>query len=169
MKINNVFQLWIKGENNMPKIDYAAIALRHGSSYPGDLRKSCDGCERKSVGDQVGLTQFGCNYTRLRPGAATSLWHWHENEDELVIVFEGEVVLVDDLGETTLHPGESAGFKAGEPNGHQFVNRTKSDAILFEIGTRMAEETAHYSDEDLIFISRNGDFHFSRRDGTQVI
>lgn len=152
----------------MPKIDYAAIEIRYGSSYPGELKNICDGCERKNIGDHAGLAQFGCNYTRLRPGAATSLRHWHENEDELVIVFEGEVVLVDDFGETTLRPGESAGFRAGEPNGHQFLNRTKADVILFEIGTRMAEETAHYSDEDLIFKSKKGKFNFSRRDGGKV-
>ena len=86
-----------------------------------------------------------------------------------MIVFDGEVVLIDDFGETTLHSGESAGFKAGEPNGHQFINRTKSDVILFEIGTRMAEETAHYSDEDLLFKSKKGKFSFSKRDGSEIL
>ncbi len=153
----------------MPKIDYAAIETQYGSSYPGRLKKVCDGCERKNISGHVDLTQFGCNYTLLRPGAATSLRHWHEKEDELVIIFKGEVVLVDDYGETTLRPGESAGFKAGEPNGHQFINRANCDAILFEVGTRMTEETAHYSDEDLILRSKNGKFSFSRRDGTKIV
>ena len=88
----NILQFSITSENTMPKIDYAAIEIRYGSSYPGELKNICDGCERKNIGDHAGLAQFGCNYTRLRPGAATSLRHWHENEDELVIVFEGEVV-----------------------------------------------------------------------------
>ena len=153
----------------MPKINYAEIQTRYGSSYPGLLKKVCDGCERKSIGDHAGLTQFGCNFTRLRPGASTSLRHWHEKGDELVIVFDGEVVLIDDFGETTLHSGESAGFKAGEPNGHQFINRTKSDVILFEIGTRMTEETAHYSDEDLLFKSKKGKFAFFKRDGGEIL
>ncbi|MBI01118.1 MAG: transcriptional regulator [Chloroflexi bacterium] len=153
----------------MPKIDYAEIQTRYGSSYPGVLKNICDGCERKSIGDHVGLTQFGCNFTRLRPGAATSLRHWHEKEDELVIVLEGKVVLIDDFGETILHRGESAGFRAGESNGHQLINRTKVDAILFEIGTRMAEETAHYSDVDLLFKSKRGEFKFSKQDGSEIV
>ena len=153
----------------MPKIDYAEIETRYGSSYPGELKSICHGCERKNISDHIGLTQFGCNYTLLRPGAASSLRHWHEKEGELVIVFRGEVVLIDNCGETTLRPGESAGFRAGESNGHQFINRTNVDAILFEIGTRMTEETAHYSDVDLIFRSENGKFSFSRRDGTKIV
>ena len=164
-----IFQFRITSEKTMPKIDYAAIKVQHGSSYPGDLKNITNGCDRKQISDHVKLVQFGVNYTRLGPGAATSLRHWHENEDEFVIIFQGEVVLVDDFGETTLRPGESAGFRAGEPNGHQFVNRSESEAILFEIGTRMTEETTHYSDEDLIFKSKNGEFHFSRRDGTKVV
>ena len=81
----------------MPKIDYAAIKVRHGSSYPGDLKNITNGCDRKQISDHVKLVQFGVNYTRLGPGAATSLRHWHENEDEFVIIFQGEVVLVTTL------------------------------------------------------------------------
>ena len=50
----------------------------------------------------AGLTQFGVNLTRLKPGAASSLRHWHEKEDEFVYVLEGELVLIEDGGET--HP-----------------------------------------------------------------
>ena len=150
----------------MPKIDYAAITSRHGSSYPGDLRKSCDGCERKNVGDQVGLTQFGCNYTRLRPGAATSLRHWHENEDEFVIILSGEVVLVEGDTETTLKAGDCAGFKAGEPVGHHIINKSSELAILFEVGTRCDDEVGHYTGLDFTYRKVNGVVTFVNKDGS---
>ena len=51
----------------------------------------------------------------MKPGAATALNHWHENEDEFVIVLSGEVVLVEGDTETLLKAGECAGFKAGDP------------------------------------------------------
>ena len=66
----------------------------------------------------AGLTQFGVNLVRLKPGAASSQRHWHESEDEFVFVLEGELVLVEDEGETILRAGDAAGFKAGVPNGH---------------------------------------------------
>ena len=84
----------------------------------------------------MGLTQFGVNLTRLKPGAASALRHWHENEDEFIYVLEGELVLVENDGETILRPGDAAGFKAGIPNGHHLINRTRRDALYLEIGTR---------------------------------
>ena len=60
-----------------------------------------------------GLTQFGVNLFRLKPGAASSARHWHEQEDEFVYMVEGELVLIEDEGETVVRSGEAAGFKAG--------------------------------------------------------
>ena len=45
-------------------------------------------------------------------------------------MLEGELVLVEDGGETCCRPGDCAGFKAGVPNGHQLVNRSQRDARL---------------------------------------
>jgi len=81
----------------MPKIDIAAIPVRTGTDYPEEFRHVVAGRERQRLGDAGGLTQFGVNLTWLRPGAASALRHWHEVEDELVYVLEGELVLVEDL------------------------------------------------------------------------
>jgi uncharacterized cupin superfamily protein len=99
-----------------------------------------EGYTRIAAGSAAGLTQSGVNRVLLRPGAATALRHWHENEDEFVIFVEGTVSLIDDNGEHELTAGECAGFKAAEPNGHYIVNHSSSPAILFEIGTRSKNE-----------------------------
>jgi uncharacterized cupin superfamily protein len=61
----------------------------------------------------------------------------------------GEVVLCEDGGETVLRPGDAAGFKAGVRNGHRLVNRSGSDAVYLEVGTRAVVERAEYPDVDL--------------------
>jgi len=66
-------------------------------------------------------------------------------------MLEGELVLIEDDGETALWPGDAAGFKAGTPNGHHLVNRSAHEAIYLEIGTRSVRERVHYSDVDLIY------------------
>ena len=71
------------------------------------------------------------NKVTVNPGAATALNHWHENEDEFVIVLSGEVVLLEGEMETLLKAGECAGFKAGNPVGHHKVNKSSGIAILF--------------------------------------
>src|SRR5918998_4528060 len=130
----------------MPKLEIAKIPVHTGTTYPEEFRHVVVGRERQRLGDAGGLTQFGVNLTRLRPGAASALRHWHEIEDELVYVLEGELVLVEDSGETVLRPGDAAAFKAGVANGHHLVNRSDREALLLEIGTRAAQDRGEYPD-----------------------
>jgi uncharacterized cupin superfamily protein len=139
----------------MPKIDIARLPVRTTSNYPAEFQPVTRGREKTPLGDGAGLSQFGVNLTRLKPGAASALRHWHENEDEFVYVLEGELVLVENEGESVLRPGEAAGFKAGVANGHHLVNRSGRDAIYLEVGTRSQRERAHYPDVDLA-VERDG-------------
>ena len=135
----------------MPKIDIASLKLDNSTGYPEPFRQDVLGRWRKRLGNAVGLTQFGVNLTTLKPGAWSAQRHWHEAEDELVYVLEGEVVLCEDGGETVLKPGDAAGWKANARNGHCLKNRSQRDAVYLEIGTRAARETAHYPDIDMRF------------------
>src|SRR5258706_6516755 len=139
----------------MPKIDIAKAVVRTKGLYPQPYNHVGDGREKTALGNAAGLTQFGVNLTRLKPGAASALRHWHENEDEFVYVLEGEIALIEDSGETVLKPAECAGFKAGVANGHHLVNKSPRDAVYLEIGTRAATERGHYPDVDLV-MERDG-------------
>jgi len=149
----------------MPKIDIAKIPIDAGSNYPEPLRRVVAGRARKRLGNAAGLDQFGVNLTTLKPGAASALRHWHQKEDELVFILEGEVVLIDDNGETVLRPGDAAGFKADDPNGHHLVNKSGRDAVLLEIGTRSKHERAEYSDVDLLVIRDDEGMRYTRKNG----
>jgi len=134
----------------VPKIDISKAVVRTTTVYPKPFDRITEGREKAALGNVAGLTQFGVNLTRLKPGAASALRHWHEQEDEFVYVLEGELVLIEDDGETVLKPGDCAGFKSGVPNGHHLVNKSQRDALYLEIGTRAAAERAHYPDVDLV-------------------
>ena len=150
----------------MPKIDIAMIPAQQITSYPKKFAAVIAGREKQRLGDAVGLTQFGVNVTRIKPGSASALRHWHEQEDEFIYMLEGELVLAENDGETVLKPGDAAGFKAGSGSGHCLINRGTGDAIYLEIGTRAASERVHYPDVDLImerggsgrrYLSRSGE------------
>src|ERR1700754_3089349 len=113
----------------MPQVDMAKVVGRIKGVYPSPHRSVTDGREKAALGNVAGLTQFGVNLTRLKPGAASALRHWHEQEDEFIYVLDGELVLVEDHGETLLKAGDCAGFKAGVSNGHQLVNKSQCDAL----------------------------------------
>lgn len=106
-------------------------------------------CAFQLLSDPGGLTQFGCFIEILPPGARSSFRHWHEEEDEMVMVLDGQVTLIEDR-ETTLSPGEVACWPAGLAVGHCLENRSDVPARYLVIGTRKARDVVHYPDHDLI-------------------
>ena len=55
------------------------------------------------------------------------------------MVTEGELVLVAGRGrDTVMRPGDCAAWKAGDANGHCFINRTDRDARFLVVGTQGA-------------------------------
>ena len=149
----------------MPKIDIASLPIDSRTNYPEPYRAVVAGRLRQRLGNAVGLDQFGVNLTTLKPGAASALRHWHEKEDELVYLLEGEVVLIEDDGETVLKPGDAAGFKANAPNGHHLVNKSERDAVYLEIGSRFKLERAEYPDVDLRIIRDDAGARYTHKDG----
>ena len=148
------------------RIDVTALTPVVGTLYPPPFDVPCRARERTKLGDAAGLTQFGVNLCRLPPGAWSSQRHWHTAGDEFVYVLSGEVVLVTDGGEELLRAGDAAGFRAQDTNGHCFQNRSDRDAQILEIGTRVAGDTAYYSDIDMVAPASGTPAVYTHRDGT---
>jgi len=136
------------------------------SIYPEPFASRMIGREKKPLGDLFSLTNFGVNLTRLAPGSLSALRHAHSVQDEFVYVLQGSPLLVTDAGETQLHPGMCAGFKAGTGDGHQLVNRSTEDVVYLEVGDRTAGDSATYPDDDLQAVLVGGNWQFTHKDGT---
>lgn len=150
----------------MPKLDLSQVPLKTGSIYPEPYASMMQGRSSLRLGQAGGLTQFGVNLVMLEPGALSSLRHWHLNEDEFVMVTEGECVLVEDAGETVMRPGDCAAFPANTPDGHHFINRGDVVARFLVVGTKAPREVATYSDIDLRVEMEGAQARFTYRDGT---
>ena len=152
----------------MPKIDPASAPELVGSSYPVPFDEPCKGRRALRLGEAAGLTQFGVNLVTLAPGAWSSQRHWHAVEDEFVQMLSGELVLIDDDGETVLKAGDSAGFKGGDRNGHHLVNRSSAEASFLVVGSRDESDYGEYPDIDMRFARRytGQTSAYSRKDGT---
>jgi uncharacterized cupin superfamily protein len=136
----------------MPKINQAAATHGKGTRYPAPHDIPCRERSWLRLGDVANLTQFGVNLLLLPPGVWSSQRHWHMHEDEFVYVIEGDVVLVTDAGEETLHVGDCAGFKAGVRDGHCFQNRSSSHVQLLVVGSRNDQDHGEYTDIDMVFL-----------------
>jgi len=146
----------------MPKIDVEAITQSNGTGYPAPFDEEVKGRYWRRLAPVAGLTRMGASHVVLKPDAWSSQRHWHDGEDELVIMLSGEAVLVEDDGETVLRAGDVAGWAAGVTNGHHMINRTSEDCVFIAIGAGNQNGSGVYSDIDMKF-EDDGYFH---KDGT---
>ena len=151
----------------MPKIDLEALPSIEGTVYPSPYDQIVKGRSKRVLGDAAGLTQFGVNMTRLKPGAGSSHRHWHAHEDEFIFIVSGEATLVEDDAETILRAGDAAAFKAGVAIGHHLLNRSSADVVYLEVGTRSEKDVSTYSDPhvDLKMIKTDGEWKPFRKNG----
>lgn len=133
----------------MPKIDIAAAPGGSGASYPAPYDQPCRNRAWKNLDDAAGITQFAVNIMTLKPGAWSSQRHWHTHEDEFACILSGEVVLVENDGETVLGAGDCIGWRMNTGIGHCLQNRSTTDAQILVVGGRPAEDTVEYPDIDL--------------------
>ena len=152
----------------MPKLDLSTIPTRTGAGYPGKLAEPCKGRSTQRLGDAGGLTQFGVNLVQLAPGAASSLRHYHMEQDEFVMVTQGVCTLVDNDGPHEMQVGDCATFPAGDENGHHLIDNTDAPAAFLVVGTRTKTETGFYSDIDMMVRFDEAGFHFTKKDGSPL-
>ena len=120
----------------MKKADLSRITPSIGASYPPPHNEHSKGRTTWPLTKMFGLAQFGVNRVELAPGSWSTQRHWHRNNDEVVIVISGELVLVTDEGEEILRAGDCVGFKAGDPNAHHLQNRSDRVAVYYDVGGR---------------------------------
>lgn len=118
----------------MPKLDLDAIPQINTTGYPAPFAAAVAGRFYRRLAPPTGLTDFGASHVVLQPGAWSSQRHWHEAEDELVIMLAGEAILVDDAGRTPMRPGDIAVFRKNDGNGHHLINESSAPCTFVAIG-----------------------------------
>ncbi|HEY7610415.1 MAG TPA: cupin domain-containing protein [Alphaproteobacteria bacterium] len=148
-------------------LDPKTIEGRRGTLYPDKFKPRVAGREKRTLGNALGLTNFGVNLVKLEPSAQSALRHWHSQQDEFVWVVEGEVTLVTDAGPQTLRAGMCAGFPKGNPDGHHLVNKSSKDAWYLEVGDRSAGDAVVYPDDAMgaTFVAT---YKFTKPDGSPL-
>jgi uncharacterized cupin superfamily protein len=151
----------------MPKLDIEAIAQSNRTGYPSPFDEAVAGRWWRRLAPAGGLTQMGASHVVLKPGAWSSQRHWHDDEDELLIMLTGEAVLVEDAskehdGRTVLKAGDVCAWPKGASNGHHLINESDADCSFVAISAGNSGGSGAYSDIDMKFDGSG----FYYKDGT---
>ena len=145
----------------MPKIDLDSIEPTNVTGYPPPFDRDVAGRWQRKVAEAAGLTELGARHVVLEPGAWSSQRHWHEGEDELLVMISGRAVLVEDGGETELAPGDIVAWAKGVRNGHHLINRS-AEPCSFVCVSAGTDVGGAYSDIDMKWTAEG----YVHKDGT---
>jgi uncharacterized cupin superfamily protein len=146
----------------VPKLDLERIEATNRTGYPPPFDRDVQGRWYRRLAPAGGLTAFGASHVVLKPGAWSSQRHWHDGEDEFLVMLSGEAVLVEDDGRTVLHPGDCAAWPKGSTNGHHLINESGADCAFVVVGGGV-NTGGGYSDIDMMWTA---DDRYVHKDGT---
>ena len=142
----------------MPKVDLEGIEQVNRTGYPPPFDKDVAGRWYRRLAPATGLTDFGASHVVLKPGAWSSQRHWHDGEDEFLVMLSGEAVLVEDDGRSVLRSGDIAAWPKGTGVGHHLINESDSDCSFVVVGGG-TNRGGGYSDIDMMFTADNRYVH----------
>jgi uncharacterized cupin superfamily protein len=95
---------------------------------------------------RVGGEMLGASVYQLPPGEKSFPYHFHNANEELLVVLEGEPTLRGPEGERTLAAGDTVVFPRGPAGAHQFRNDSDHAVRLLMASTLVAPEVVDYPD-----------------------
>ena len=129
----------------MPKLDIDAVPPAQGSDYPPPFGAAASERLVRDLAAAGGLEDFVATHVTIPPGGWSSQRHWHEREDEIVVLLSGTATLVDDDGPRAMHAGEIAVFRKGDGNAHHLRNDGDAPCVVFAVSLP-ERSTVHYPD-----------------------
>jgi uncharacterized cupin superfamily protein len=117
----------------------------------------------RSVTEQVGAKLTGLSVYEVEPGQATWPYHFELNEEEWLIVIDGELTLRTPDGERRLRAGDVACFPAGAAGAHAVRNDSGKTA-RFAMPSTVAElgDATVYPDSGKFKLAGPGFLHRGR-------
>jgi uncharacterized cupin superfamily protein len=131
----------------MPKLDLDAIRTIDGGGYPAPFDEPSAGRRIWQMAEAGGITDFAVNRVFLPEGSWSSQRHWHEGEDEFLVMLTGAATLIDEAGETPLGAGDCVAFPKSDGNGHHLIGGP--GGCVFVVWSVPEKTPCHYPDIDL--------------------
>jgi uncharacterized cupin superfamily protein len=121
------------------------------NAYEPDWDASTDEWRRARLGEQAGAEHLGLSLYELAPGQSM-VFHYHLQNEELLIVLRGRPTLRTFDGERELVEGEVVSFPRGPDGAHGFENRTEEPVGVLLVGEKNSPNVSVYPDTEEIGI-----------------
>ena len=100
-------------------------------SYPGDSETFGTGA---ALSRAFGFQRVAINYEVLAPGDRSSWPHAHKEEEEFILILEGNPQIWIDGSTFDLKPGECVGLPAGTGHAHTLINNSSNEVRAIVVG-----------------------------------
>ena len=101
---------------------------------------------RALIGRQAGAERLGLSLWELPAGQAAYTYHFHFNDEELIVVLDGGLSLRTPDGWRELEPGEVVSFPVGERGAHQLMNSSEDTVRFLSFSSAGSPDTVIYPD-----------------------
>ena len=128
-------------------------------------RHSPDGFHalRALIGRQAGAERLGMSLWELPAGQAAYPYHFHLNDEELIVVLDGGLSLRTPDGWRDLEPGAVVSFPVGERGAHQLMNRSEDTVRFLAFSSAGQPDTCVYPDSRKVGMSERRPGGFTMR------
>jgi uncharacterized cupin superfamily protein len=108
------------------------------------------------AGRKLGAKQIGASLYELAQAQKTFPYHWHQLEEEWLIVLSGEPTLRDPSGERRLAPGDCVVFEPGPEGAHSIRNDTDEPVRLLMVSCESEADICFYPDSGKVGVFGKG-------------
>jgi len=122
--------------------------------------------EASRRGSEARAEKIGAGLYELAPGQKTFPYHWHQVQEEWLIVLRGEPTVREPAGERKLAPGGCVVFKRGPAGAHLVRNDTEEPVrlLMLSSGRDSEVEVCFYPDSGKVGIFGEGERKLLRED-----
>jgi uncharacterized cupin superfamily protein len=108
---------------------------------------------RARIGRRLGTERLGVSLWEVDAGQRAYPYHFHLNEEELVVVLEGTLELRTPEGTRTLREGDVASFPVGETGAHQLRNPGDAPVRFLSVSTHGTPDIVFYPDSGKVAVA----------------
>ena len=105
----------------------------------------------KEIASLLGAKNLGFRLVVMNPKTFSCPYHYHEKEEELCIVIEGEAIVRKNNKFNKVKSGDLLYYETGPGSVHHMYNHTDGPFKYFILSSKFREELCHYPDSQKIF------------------